>query len=116
MRTRQGCLLLGVLVSASLSPLHAEAPATDRYGDPLPAGAVARLGSARMQCRWNIVELAFSPDGKQVAAGTCNPAEGAPSYGVELWDVRGRRELRRFGGDKLPAAGFAFSPDGKTLV
>src|SRR5262249_12021199 len=46
----------------------------DRYGDPLPKGAVARMGTTRMwhgeetSDAWNSRPLVFSPDGKTVAA------------------------------------------------
>jgi RNA polymerase sigma factor (sigma-70 family) len=49
--------------------IAAAAPTADAFGDPLPAGAVARLGTRRLcaprpDSRW----IAFSPDGTKIAA------------------------------------------------
>ena len=62
-------------------------PRTDLNGDPLPPGAVARLGAACL-CQQSVFYLAFSPDDKVVAAldNSC----------LRLWDVRTGREVRHF--------------------
>src|SRR5947207_14903789 len=55
-------------------------PAADRHGDPLPPGAVARLGTNCFRQAAYIRSLSFSPDGKTLAAGGyLGPAR--------LWDV-----------------------------
>ncbi|HEY7424322.1 MAG TPA: sigma-70 family RNA polymerase sigma factor, partial [Gemmataceae bacterium] len=80
----------------------------DRHGDPLPAGALTRLGTMRL--RHNAEEVhsvLFAPDGKTVASG------GQDGI-VHLWDAAtGKliRSLKRSAG--RPAF---FAPDGKTLV
>ena len=61
--------------------------------------------------------VAFSPDGKTLAAGYL-VGEGAGGGGVVLWDLAARRRLTA---DPLPSnegavGSMAFSPDGRTLA
>ncbi len=55
--------------------------------EPLPAGAIARLGSSRLHARATVTHLAFSPDGKRLAAWS--------PWSLSVWDVATGRELRR---------------------
>jgi WD40 repeat protein len=81
---------------------------TDRYGDPLPAGAVARLGTVRLRCGGEVDSVAISPDGKLVAAA-------ATLGSVRVWDTETAQEVDRFK-DKIRADEVGFSPDGKVLL
>jgi RNA polymerase sigma factor (sigma-70 family) len=82
---------------------------TDRYGDPLPRGAINRLGTARF--RQNefddghaITRLLYSPDGHHLVSVGSERA-------VIVWDARTGRSLRR-----ILAQDAALSPDGRTLA
>src|SRR5581483_9814028 len=58
----------------------------DRYGDPLPKDALARLGTVRWRHGVLVFALAYSPDGRTiVTAGV--------SRGLVLWDAATGKEL-----------------------
>jgi WD40 repeat protein len=85
-----------------------KSPRTDRYGDPLPRGAVARLGSMRLREEDRVGALAFSPDEKILASGGSR---------IHLWDPLTGKQIRIFGDkDTAGVSSLLFSPDGKTLV
>ncbi len=83
-----------------------DAPRLDRFGDPLPAGVLARLGTVRFhRCSC----AAYSPDGKIIAT--------ADSDEVNLWDVATSKKIRRLPlEDRRSAVGLIFSHDGKKLA
>jgi RNA polymerase sigma factor (sigma-70 family) len=80
---------------------------TDPYRDPLPAGALTRLGTLRFRHSQNVLDIAFAPDGKTLAA--------ADSDLVCLWNAATGEELRRLQ-QATTGHGLAFAPDSKTLA
>lgn len=88
-------------------------PKRDLFGDPLPEGAVARLGSLRLRPEWPVITGGFSPDGKSLATGGGGfNAKGA----VTLWDMATGKEARRLAANlSFSLHGLRYSSDGKSL-
>src|SRR5207248_7188585 len=84
-------LVLGPTAGEEKSPAP---PRLDRYGDPLPPGAVARLGTVRLVGDDGGEAVAFSPDGKLLASGSF-------SRPIHLWDVATGKEIRQFRGHEV---------------
>src|SRR5262249_53767921 len=106
-------LLLGGPARGEPPPKPGEHPdqaraLTDLYGDPLPKGALARLGTVR----WRLGEagnaIALAPDGKTVVA--------AGAGMLRFWDAVTGKELRRLDVKEDAILDVVFSPDGKTLA
>lgn len=79
----------GPMRSAAVDP-EATAPAiADRYGDPLPTGARARLGTTRWRHGTNITFVFFGVEGKTLVTA-------ADDNIVRLWDLTTGQKIRRF--------------------
>ena len=110
-------VLLALQASDGFTPdLQApiEKPSSDRvdsYGDPLPRGAISRIGTARFHHR-GVTCLAFSPDGKTLLSGGFDGA-------IRKWNpVTGQEDVEflRRSGYRWHATTLAFSPDGLTFA
>jgi RNA polymerase sigma factor (sigma-70 family) len=80
---------------------------TDRHGDPLPPGAVARLGTVRFRHESGIERFAVSPDGRAIAAVT--------QWDFACWDATTGQPLRRLTSAQALQC-LAFAPDGKSVA
>src|SRR5262249_39665893 len=74
--------------AAQPSPNVGKPVRTDRYGDPLPEGAVARLGTLRFRLGNGIYAMALAPDGKTAVSVGGNSQ-------TQFWNVATGKEIRR---------------------
>jgi WD40 repeat protein len=101
------CAVLALVLLLGPALLRAGELGTDRTGDPLPEGAVARFGSGRL-LHGLVGHLEFSPDGKTLAT--------SGGDGARLWDVAIGKEIVL---PHLPRTGhvvLTFTPDGAHVV
>jgi RNA polymerase sigma factor (sigma-70 family) len=82
---------------------------SDRFGDPLPPGALARLGTLRFRHGGLTPAVQFAPDGKTLLT--------MGQDGLRTWDVRTGRPLHRLANqeDRDLSPGI-LRPDGKQVV
>jgi WD40 repeat protein len=104
---RCGTVLL-VLLAAGVGRADGPPAATDRFGDALPVGAVARLGTLRLRPGSYPGAVAFTPDGKVLASDNWG-------FGIHLWDVATGKQLRFFAGQHSVRS-LTFSADGNWLA
>jgi RNA polymerase sigma factor (sigma-70 family) len=69
----------------------------DLHNDPLPPGALARLGTVRLRHGARVTSIAFTGDGKEMLTA-------GPDGVVRVWEAASGRPLRRFGPSDKPAA------------
>jgi RNA polymerase sigma factor (sigma-70 family) len=80
----------------------------DQHGDPLPVGAVERLGTLRFRHMHTIASVGYSQDGKALVSSSWDGT-------VRLWDAEGR-ERWRFTNRKDGFSSVAISPDGAVVA
>jgi len=101
-------------VTAGPTPAGAVAARTDALGDPLPEGALFRLGTLRLQPKERVERLAFVPGGKLLASAEARQF-GSQEGIVRLWEAATGREVGHFPADEYDRP-FQFTADGRTLV
>ena len=108
-----GALVMPLVLLGPTSTKAIQAPTrtearNDLYGDPLPEGAVARLGTLRFR-QGAIGSLIFVANGKVLAA------RGSHGLGLCMWDAQSGKPLHRL---TVPSsvAGLTCSADGNTLL
>ena len=98
-----------VLVSVAVvcTFVNVLAAAEDRLGDPLPEGAVQRLGTLRMRYSGGIGDMCYLPDGRGVIAA---------GRQLEIWDLaKGQIESKHQVGEASPRT-VSLRGDGKALL
>jgi WD40 repeat protein len=80
----------------------------DAFGDTLPKGAVARLGTLRWRARGEVETLAYAPDGKTVAA--------LSNRGLCLFEAATGKLKAHINPPSTSFHRFAYSPDGARLA
>jgi RNA polymerase sigma factor (sigma-70 family) len=113
--------VVGAIVCRTQDPAPAQAEAaaelkkgaalahTDRYGDPLPAQVVARMGTLRFRQGHTIESVVFTRDGKGLVASSAD-------WTVRMWDPATGREIRRLGDRADRGECLAVSADGQILA
>ncbi|MCI0356940.1 MAG: hypothetical protein L0211_00450 [Planctomycetaceae bacterium] len=84
------------------------ASSKDAYGDPLPPGAIVRLGSVRWRTG-PAYSTALGPDGKRLFVGGGGGA-------IRVFDIESGLLVRSYDGPEYEVRAIALSPDGKTLA
>jgi RNA polymerase sigma factor (sigma-70 family) len=90
-------------------------PRADLYGDPLPAGAVARLGTIRFR-HDDVEAMGLSPDGRILITKSCEDAT------IRAWEADSGRLLWQTRSGSLPGVtgngllNANFSPDGRFVA
>jgi RNA polymerase sigma factor (sigma-70 family) len=84
-------------------------PQLDAFGDPLPDGAVARIGSSRFRTDRFLADFAFSPDGKLIAGASAGRR-------LTVWEVATGRDVATVQVAEGPFGRIQFTEDGKYIV
>jgi RNA polymerase sigma factor (sigma-70 family) len=104
-------------VSDDRPAAQAKQPRVDLYGDSLPAGAVARLGTMRFR-QDDIEAMGLSPDGRVLITKSCHRGSicaWEAGSGKPLWQCRPSSQwgVSRDGNGLLDVS---FSPDGRMVA
>jgi WD40 repeat protein len=89
---------------------------TDLYGDPLPPGAIARLGTVRLRHRHPVESVIFTRDGNSVIAADSALGGSGDDNRICVYDVGTGKLRSSFQGHPSGCETFALSPDGKVLA
>ena len=107
-------LLAHVAIINKSTSQPAKTPRLDCNGDPLPDGAIARLGTTRFQPPGYGRAVALSPDGTTVA--TVIRGNNEEPTRIHFMDTSTGKTLRQFELREVSNDHTQFTPDGKYLV
>jgi RNA polymerase sigma factor (sigma-70 family) len=83
---------------------------TNAFGDPLPDGALRRLGTLRLRHRQHIAAVAYSPDGSLLASSGWDEV-------IHFWNANTGESIRELTDPSRDSnLAIAFSPDGTKLA
>jgi WD40 repeat protein len=77
--------------------------------EPLPPGAIRRLGTARWRQGGLVTAVAISPDGRTAISGSTNT-------NLTLWDLVSGKQIKVLTGHSAELCSVRLSPDGKRAV
>lgn len=113
-RITLSCVLIAAGIGSPGKALRGQEPAprvekTDLYGDPLPAGAIIRLGTTRFRHGSPLLSgLKFLPDSTTLVH--------TADRSIRFWDSSSGRLLRELRTDPFSVRGVAVSPDGRLMA
>jgi WD40 repeat protein len=96
--------------------LQHETAHVDRYGDPLPMGAIQRLGSSRFRLDGYVYSLAYSPDSRLLATGNAGYRSLTNDAGVVVWDAQTGKRIRSWVGHAHVVRSVAISADNQYVA
>ncbi len=97
-----------IIRSQAQSTADATRQRNDVYGDPLPPGALVRLGSMRFRHGTQAHSVACSPDGQLIASGGFQT--------LRLWEAQTGKPLATLRKQGAHVFSVVFSPDGTRLL
>jgi len=117
MTARLLCRFFSMCLMLNAGPGWAQGPSprTDPFGDPLPPGALARIGTVRWRpdsgVGWS--GSALAPDGRTLFVSGSGRGDSAA---IQVFDVETGRLVRIIRGADQSTGSIAVSPDGKVLA
>jgi WD40 repeat protein len=108
--------LAAIKTSSTQGPLKKPGPvATDLFGDPLPGGAVARLGTIRFRRTTPYIGATYFGPGFAFLADT-KTIVSQDGDALQFWEVSTGRLVRKLRVDATLINAFALSPDGRQIA
>ncbi len=108
--------LVGIVLTLTAQLSAAEPERKDAFGDSLPPGAIARLGTTRFRCSEQDVALSLTVDGQsyvQAEGATLSLRSVKTGQPVRRWE---NQELADYKGRRNSYSDVRISPDGRHLL
>ncbi|HEX5009520.1 MAG TPA: WD40 repeat domain-containing protein, partial [Planctomycetota bacterium] len=101
--------VLALLLAETPLAAQASVPPRDALGDALPQGAIARLGTRRLRCDQEGMDVAWTADGARLWTVDIHGA-------VSEWDAATGRLLRSFDVGRAPVRDFSLPRDSSRIA